>query len=195
MIKIGKDISKFSSYSCRPADKSELREIIKSRIEKDGPNCNLNDIDTFLIPDMSYLFSGDIFDSFNGDISEWNVSNVKHMEWMFYCSSFNGDISKWNVSNVKFMQLMFANSSFNGGISEWDVRHVKRMNCMFAKSKFNHDISKWNVSNVINMSHMFNCSKFNQDISNWKLKENCNTSYIFYKCPIKEEFKPKSLQK
>ena len=195
MIKIGKDISKFSSYSCRPTNKNELREIIKSRIEKEGLNCDLNDIDTSLITDMSWLFSGEIFDSFNGDISEWNVGNVKNMEWMFYCSAFNRDISKWNVLNVKFMQLMFANSDFDGDISDWDVSHVKRMNSMFAKSKFNKDISKWNVSNVINMSHMFNCSKFNQDISNWNLRENCNTSYIFYKCPIKEEFKPKSLQK
>ena len=69
MIKIGKDISKFSSYYCQPADKNELREIIKSRIEKEGLNCDLNDIDTSLITDMSWLFSGEIFDRFNGNIS------------------------------------------------------------------------------------------------------------------------------
>ena len=37
---------------------------------------------------------------FNGDISNWNVSNVTNMSWMFYYSNFNGDISNWNVSNV-----------------------------------------------------------------------------------------------
>ena len=32
---------------------------------------------------------------FNGDISNWDVSNVTNMSEMFYLSKFNGDISKW----------------------------------------------------------------------------------------------------
>ena len=36
-----------------------------------------------------------------GDISEWNVSNVTDMSWMFYyCKKFNQDLSGWDVSNV-----------------------------------------------------------------------------------------------
>ena len=171
MIKIGKDISRFSAYSCHPADKNELREIIKSRIEKEGQICNINDIDTSLISDMSYLFSGEIFDSFNGNISEWNVSNVKYMAWMFYCSAFNGDISNWDVSNVKDMSNMFADSSFNGDISDWDI------------------------SNVKGMGWMFDNSEFDQDISNWNISKDCSTIRIFMNCPIKEEHKPKALQK
>ena len=38
---------------------------------------------------------------------------------MFSKSSFNGDISKWDVSNVKYMDNMFYNSSFTGDISLW----------------------------------------------------------------------------
>jgi surface protein len=30
---------------------------------------------------------------FNGDISNWDVSNVTNMEGIFYNSKFNGDIS------------------------------------------------------------------------------------------------------
>ena len=46
--------------------------------------------------------------SFNGDISKWDVSNVKYMSKMFDCAfSFNGDLSKWDVSNVKYMSDMF----------------------------------------------------------------------------------------
>ena len=34
--------------------------------------------------------------SFNGDISNWDVSNVTNMENMFLSAdSFNGDISNW----------------------------------------------------------------------------------------------------
>ena len=70
MIKIGKDITSFSAYSCQPRTKNELREIIKLSIAKDGLNCDLNDIDTSLIEDMSMLFCKS---SFNGDISKWNT--------------------------------------------------------------------------------------------------------------------------
>ena len=45
---------------------------------------------------------------FNGDISQWDVTNVTDMRYMFYeCQSFNQDISKWNVSNVKYYNEMF----------------------------------------------------------------------------------------
>jgi hypothetical protein len=37
---------------------------------------------------------------------------------------------------------------------------------------------------------MFSYSNFNGDISNWKIKPDCRTSDIFYKCPIKDEYKP-----
>ena len=38
--------------------------------------------------------------SFNEDISEWDVSNVETIEYMFYkAESFDQDISKWDVSN------------------------------------------------------------------------------------------------
>ena len=47
---------------------------------------------------MSALFESS---RFNGDISKWDVSNVRNMNEMFCDSEFNGDISKWNVSNVK----------------------------------------------------------------------------------------------
>ena len=53
---------------------------------------------------MSYLFSGS---KFNGDISEWDVSNVDNMRGMFLDSKFNGDISKWNTGNVKLKLLCF----------------------------------------------------------------------------------------
>ena len=142
-MKIGRDISKFSSYFCQPKTKDELEYIIDRRVSKEGPNCDLNDIDVSLVTDMSWLFSD---------------------------SDFNGDISKWDVSRVKTMYGMFYNSSFNGNINDWDV------------------------SNVLDMTSMFVLSKFNQDASNWKINERCVMYDTFFRCPIKEEFKPKSLQ-
>ena len=76
-LKIGKNLSEWSAYSCQPKDKEELEQIIKDRIYKEGQNCDLNDIDVSLIEDMSKLFAES---EFNGDISKWDVSNVISME-------------------------------------------------------------------------------------------------------------------
>ena len=37
-LKIGKDILSFSSYSCRPQTRDELKSIIKERMDKDSIN-------------------------------------------------------------------------------------------------------------------------------------------------------------
>ena len=80
MIKIGHNISKFSTYSYKPKNKEELKEIINERIDREGNNCNLNDIDTSLIESMSYLFRGTLF---NGDISNWKIPDNCHTAYMF----------------------------------------------------------------------------------------------------------------
>ena len=163
MIKIGNNISEFSTYSCQPKTKDELYKIIQERISKQGSECNLNDIDTSLITDMS---------------------------WMFCERNFNGDISNWDTSNVTDMTGMFDNSSFNSDISNWDVSKVQNMKMMFNESSFNKPIGDWDVNNVIDMKGIFYKSKFNQDISNWNIRQDCVTMYAFFGCPIKEKFKP-----
>ena len=115
-------------YNYHPETKKELKDIIKQKIESEGNECNLNDIDTSNITDMSWLFEDS---NFNGDISRWNVSNVKRMDNMFVGSEFNGDISNWDVSNVTSMYGMFYKSEFNGDISNWDVSNVKFKLAMF----------------------------------------------------------------
>ena len=96
--------------------KSELKELIWKRIEEQGLNCNLNDIDVSKIDDMSFLFH-EI--DFNGDISKWDVSNVRDMSYMFWSSKFNGDISGWDTSSVEDMSCMFYNSPLSGHEPKW----------------------------------------------------------------------------
>jgi surface protein len=65
---------------------------------------------------------------------------------MFCDSRFNGDISKWDVSNVKNMNRMFESSTFtceNGDISNWDVSNVKDMSFMFIFSPLEKNPPKW----------------------------------------------------
>ena len=67
-------LNESESGSLRPTSKLELKALIKQRIKEQGPKCNLNDIDVSGVKDMSALFEGT---DFNGDISKWDVSNVK----------------------------------------------------------------------------------------------------------------------
>ena len=115
-------------YIYHPKTKDELEDIIKQKIESEGNECDLNDIDTSNITDMSWLFYSS---KFNGDISKWNVSKVTNMSGIFYSSKFNGNISNWNVSNVTNMRNMFLYSKFDGDISKWDVSNVKFKLSMF----------------------------------------------------------------
>ena len=121
-------LSNKSSYNRRPKTKDELREIIEDRISKEGPNCDLNDIDTSFIEDMSHLFDSS---DFNGDISEWNVSGVTDMSYMFVHSGFNQSIGDWDVSNVKNMVGMFKYSDFNQDISDWNINKYCNTKDMF----------------------------------------------------------------
>ena len=126
--------NKSNNYKYFPETKEELKDIIKQRIESEGKEVDLNDIDTSKITDMSDLFRGlDLNFDFNGDISNWDVSNVISMEAMFYgCKLFNQDISNWDVSNVTNMSWMFAGcQSFNQDISRWNISGVKNFNNIF----------------------------------------------------------------
>ena len=111
----GKKIGRASRYNFQPQTKKELQKLLKELIKERGMDGDFNDIDTSQITDMSHLFDFDstrLFDTsdFNGDISKWDVHNVKDMCCMFYTAeNFNSDISKWDVSNVENMNYIFDN--------------------------------------------------------------------------------------
>ena len=167
-------------YTLFAKTRDELEEMINKEIEENGNNCSLNHIDVSKIDNLSGLFT--FFKDFNGDISEWDVSNATTMQYMFYETKFNGDIYSWNVSNVVDMTMMFSGSPFNNDISGWDVSNVRTMAGMFAYSDFNQDISNWEPRSLINMSQMFcNNKKFNQDISKWDVSNVEFINQLFYR--------------
>ena len=102
---------------------------------------NLSKLDTSEITDMSQLF---YYSEFNGDISNWNMSNVTDMTWMFSgAKNFNGDIGNWDISKVTDMTRLFNGATiFNQDISNWDVSNVTSMNSMFSyATSFNQEIN------------------------------------------------------
>ena len=88
-LHINKDIK---SYNYQPKTNNELKELIDKLIKERGNKADLNDIDTSEITNMYALFCKS---EFNGDISNWNVSNVKTMNSMFYGSPIEKNPPKW----------------------------------------------------------------------------------------------------
>ena len=57
------------------------------------------------------------------------INSTTDISQMFSDSPFNGDISNWDMSNVTDMGGMFENSSsFNQDLSSWDVSNVTSCN-------------------------------------------------------------------
>ena len=80
------------NYNYHPKTVDELKKLIKKLIKERGHKADLNDIDTSQITNMYALF----YDSFfNGDISNWDVSNVKKMISIFFHSPLQKNPPKW----------------------------------------------------------------------------------------------------
>jgi len=117
-------------------------------------------------------------------ISNWDVSNVTNMKFMFHATAFNQPIGNWDVSNVTDMSFMFSfNTAFNQPIGSWNVSNVTDIGSMFkGATAFNQPIGNWNVSNITSMTNMFNgATAFNQPIGNWDVSKVTKMIGLFYK--------------
>ena len=87
-------------------------------------------------------------DAFNGDISDWNISSVTGMAFMFSSAyAFNGDLSSWDTSRVTNMGGMFQHTrAFNGNISDWDVSSVRKITNIFRSSAFDQNLGNWYIT-------------------------------------------------
>ncbi len=109
------------------------------------------------VTDMARMFNG--CNSFNGDLSNWDVSNVQNFEDMFYSANiFDGDITTWNtVGATNFGGMFFGCSSFNQDIGGWNVAGVTDMPQMLDGAlSFNQDLGAWDIGSIVGMSLMLN---------------------------------------
>ena len=114
-------------------DRVELRKRIydeyKKQNSKETHKLDLTMLDVSEIDNMNA-----IFESYDNkleyiNVSNWNVSNVYDMGYMFYgCESLKSiDVSNWDVSNVEDMEYMFFNckSLKQIDVSKWDIIGLK----------------------------------------------------------------------
>ncbi|MEN9522743.1 MAG: hypothetical protein RL065_1120, partial [Bacteroidota bacterium] len=144
----------------------------------DAPNLTI-------VNDLGFLFYNAT--SFNGNISNWDVSHIINMSSMFTgASSFNQNIGNWNTGNVTNMSFMFQRAaSFNQNIGNWNTSNVTNMTSMFSgATQFNQNLNSWNTTKVTNLSWMFQgATNFNQPIGNWNTSKVTNMSFMFFMCP------------
>lgn len=108
------------------------------------------------VTNIRSMFESNIL--FNGDIGDWDVSNVTSMNSMFnYAESFNQDIGNWNTSKVTNMCNMFHKATaFNQNINSWDVTRVTTMRYMFRDAiSFNQPLNKWDLTQDTDVQYMF----------------------------------------
>lgn len=159
------------------ANNKNLKAIVAEEIQKLGYNADLNHIDVFEVTDMSALFKSMSSQAltpeetlrayFNGEISKWDVVNVKNMEWMFAYSNFNGDISNWQTDSLCDIHHMFHTSNFNKDLSRWNVSNVDNMQDTFKGSSYTGDLSIWNVRKLRTETGLFLAADFTGDLSRW----------------------------
>ena len=145
-------------------DKDHLKDLIWIGQKLLGTDGNFNWIDTSEITDMSELFKGS---DFNGDISQWDVSNVTSMYQMFMrCHYFNKPLNDWDVSNVRDMSGMFDRATeFNQPLNNWKLQDaVVTVDMFHSAYNFKQDLSSWDLRHTIvsRRRGMFTLSKMTQ---------------------------------
>lgn len=123
--------SKTKPLRVQPTSKDELRSIIEQELKRQGPDADLNFIDTSLITDMSHLFRRSYDKGHVDDSVVFYIRDIK--------------IDRWDTSNVTNMYAMFSGQMyFNCDLSVWDVRNVKNLDFAFHGCyKLRCDLSGW----------------------------------------------------
>ena len=161
-------------------------------------NWNINTVSNV---SMNSMFMGASI--FNRDISNWNMTKVNHIGFMFNtATAFNQPVGNWErtgstLGNVTNMRQTFRFTNFfNQDISNWNVNKVTDFGSMFnAAIAFNNGsnsntnpvtsrtgIDGWDINTVSNvtMDSMFqSANAFNRPIDNWYMTKVTNINSMF----------------
>ena len=161
------------------AEDDTIFNIIKDGILKFGKDADLNYIDTSKCTKFDSLFYKCFFnniDDVNPDVSKWNVSNVYDFSFCFCVTSFNGDLSEWDMSSAQNLNSMFNDDNVFDGtcLKKWaqSLSNVVNTGYMFrATSITGKELEEWEFSKNLQITaNMFcGCKKLDCDLSSWDL--------------------------
>ena len=148
-----------------------------------------NCINTSLVTDMSWMFSG-CASLTSLDVSNFNTEQVTKMSFMFSdCSSLTSlDVSNFKTEQVRYMYYMFngCSSLTSLNVSNFKTEKVTGMVGMFSNcsSLTSLNVSNFNTSNVTHMESMFSsCGKLTSlDLSNFNTEQVTDMSSMFDSC-------------
>jgi hypothetical protein len=116
--------------------------------------------------DYSYYYYSN-YRMFDESVGEWDASNVKNMDHLFYNSQLGlvalGSLNSWDTSNVENMDRLLSNTyisssyDYSNVFKDWDVSNVTSMKYAFS-GLYAHvltGIAGWDVSNVKDMTGIF----------------------------------------
>lgn len=162
------------------------------RAATDHPCGLIGEWDVSKVEDFSQLFCGDPFvgcltdrQTFNDDISNWNVASATSFNGMFHGAyAFNGDVSNFQTRNVVDMTDAFRHAvEFQGiGIERWDTSSVMDMSGMFLETRISRGVERWDTSKVRNFDWMFaSAEEFEGDVSAWNVASATSIAFMFSK--------------
>lgn len=142
-----------------------VKEISNALINEKGEinyHASLNHIDVSQIKDFSKLFSSNFLYSIFG--KKVNEPYEKAMK-SFDIRKFNGDISEWDLSNAETIAKMFEGSDFNAHELKWNLKKLKNADYMFHDAKYNHPFIA-ETHSLSSARGMFkNCAIENKEVS------------------------------
>jgi len=161
-------------------------------------NQSLNSWNTIAVTTIASIFESAIafnngLASGVGGTMTWNTGNISSMARAFFLTnSFNQNISSWNVFNVLNYTQTFGSSIFNNGLASgvsgvmsWTINNSPSSSVTFSSTfsqngSFNQDISSWDMSRVVSLNSTFNAaSKFNQNIGSLNVSNVNDFSFTF----------------
>ena len=166
------------------------------KFEKNGLNeLELQEVEQ--LKNLSYMFTSvSSIKNFNF-LSEWDLSNVENISYMFAATNINDlkPVSGWNTRNIKDMKGLFCleyekipNSSTDlNPLKNWDVSNVEDMSFMFGGRKITSlkSLEKWELFKIKSLEGMFRkCEFLNglEGIENWNLFSCKKIKDMFYQC-------------
>ena len=159
---------------------------------------NPNRYPTYVPPDHDAIVSK--YGPCTEDISQWDVSAVTTMDWLFAAGwhtyrlnkTCNPDISNWDVSSVTSMsQMLRGHTGFTRDLSSWNTAKVTTINSMVhGNSAYKNifqvrELAKWNYCSLKSERHMKVLGKITQYhvpgsefCNNWEAVESCGASEL-----------------